>query len=80
MTLSHPGKARPRDSILNHEVTVDNTNPFAREEKNATKKFRRMTNYAAAAMVFFKDNVLLEWYLTVVPENLVLNDFFFVWR
>jgi len=55
-----PGKSQLPDSILNLEVTLDTTNSLSKEQKNAIQKFRRMANYIAAAMIFLKDNVLLE--------------------
>jgi xylulose-5-phosphate/fructose-6-phosphate phosphoketolase len=55
-----PGKSQLPDSILDLEVTLDTANSLTNEEKNAIQKFRRMANYIAAAMIFLKDNVLLE--------------------
>ena len=55
-----PGKSQLPDSILNFEVTLDTTKSLTNNEKNAIQKFRRMANYIAAAMIFLKDNVLLE--------------------
>ena len=46
--------------MLALEVTLDTTNSLTHKEKNAIQKFRRMANYIAAAMIFLKDNVLLE--------------------
>ena len=62
-----PGKSQLPDSILSLEVTLDTTSSLAEEEKNAIQKFRRMANYIAAAMIFLKENVLLE-------RNLKLED------
>jgi len=55
-----PGKSQLPDSILDLEITLDTANSLSNEEKNATQRFRRMANYIAAAMIFLKDNVLLE--------------------
>ena len=55
-----PGKSQLPDSILNLEVTLDTTNALTYQKKDAIQKFRRMANYVAAAMIFLKDNVLLE--------------------
>ena len=55
-----PGKSQLPDSILNLEVTLNTGNSLTYEKKNAIQKFRRMANYIAVAMIFLKDNVLLE--------------------
>ena len=55
-----PGKSQLPDSILDFEVNLDITRSLPDGEKNAIQKFRRMANYIAAAMIFLKDNILLE--------------------
>ena len=55
-----PGKSQLPDSLLDFEVNFNIANSLSNEEKNAIKKFRRMTNYIAAAMIFLRDNVLLK--------------------
>jgi len=55
-----PGKSQLPDSMLSLEVTLNTTGFLTYEEKDAIQKFRRMASYIAAAMIFLKDNVLLE--------------------
>ena len=55
-----PGKSQLPDSLLDFEVNLNIANSLSNEEKHAIQKFRRMANYIAAAMIFLKDNVLLE--------------------
>jgi len=55
-----PGKSQLPDSSLDFEVTLNTAGSLSNEEKGAIQKFRRMANYIAAAMIFLRDNVLLE--------------------
>jgi len=55
-----PGKSQLLDSILEHHVNLEYANALTPEELQAITKFRRAADYIAAAMIFLKDNVLLE--------------------
>ena len=55
-----PGKSQLPDSILEYHVDLDYANALAPNELQAITKFRRAADYIAAAMIFLKDNVLLE--------------------
>ena len=55
-----PGKSRLPDSILEYRVNLESSNVLTPEECRAITKFRRAADYIAAAMIFLKDNVLLE--------------------
>ena len=55
-----PGKSQLPDSILEYHVDLDYANTLTPNELQAITKFRRAADYIAAAMIFLKDNVLLE--------------------
>ena len=55
-----PGKSQLPDSILKYSVNLESSNALTPDELQATTKFRRAADYIAAAMIFLKDNVLLE--------------------
>ncbi|KAF9649474.1 D-xylulose 5-phosphate/D-fructose 6-phosphate phosphoketolase [Thelephora ganbajun] len=55
-----PGKSQLPDSILEYHVNLKFTTALTSEELQAITKFRRAADYIAAAMIFLKDNVLLE--------------------
>jgi len=63
-----PGKSRLPDSILQYHVSLEYANTLTPEELQAIKKYRRATDYIAAAMIFLKDNVLLE--RKIKPEDI----------
>ncbi|KAG2147595.1 XFP N-terminal domain-containing protein [Suillus clintonianus] len=52
------------DSVHEYAVQLDTRNVLTKSELGAIQKFRRAANYIAAAMIFLKDNVLLERGLT----------------
>ena len=62
------GKSRFPDSILEFHVNLESANVLTPEELQAITNFRRAADYLAAAMIFLKDNVLLEGGLK--PENI----------
>lgn len=55
-----PGKSQLPDSILEYRVNLESPNVLTPDELQAITKFRRAADYIAAAMIFLKDNVLLE--------------------
>ena len=55
-----PGKSQLPDSILEYRVNLESSNALTPDELQAITKFRRAADYIAAAMIFLKDNVLLE--------------------
>ena len=55
-----PGKSQLPDSILEYHINLHPTDVLTEEELQAITKFRRTADYIAAAMIFLKDNVLLE--------------------
>ena len=63
-----PGKSQLPDSILEYHVNLEPTNALTSEELQAITKFRRVADYIAAAMIFLKDNVLLE--REIKPEDI----------
>ena len=63
-----PGKSQLPDSILEYRVNLDTANVLTSEELQAIAKFRRTADYIAAAMIFLKDNVLLE--REIRPEDI----------
>ena len=63
-----PGKSQLPDSILEYHVNLDSTNVLTTEELQAITKFRRTADYIAAAMIFLKDNALLE--REIKPEDI----------
>ena len=48
------------DSLLELRVRPDPTNALAPEEREALSLFQRVGNYMAAAMIYLRDNGLLE--------------------
>ncbi|KAI0035422.1 XFP N-terminal domain-containing protein [Vararia minispora EC-137] len=56
------------ESILSYKVDLDTQNALSSDELKAIKTFRRAADYIAAAMIFLKDNVLLERQIT--PEDI----------
>ena len=63
-----PGKSQLPDSILKYHVDLDYANTLTPNELQAITKFRRAADYIAAAMIFLKDNVLLE--REIRPEDI----------
>lgn len=63
-----PGKSQLPDSILEYSVNLRRTNVLTTAELQAIAKFRRTADYIAAAMIFLKDNVLLE--REIRPEDI----------
>ena len=63
-----PGKSHLPDSILDLHVHIHTNDVLTAEELRAIAKFRRMADYIAAAMIFLKDNVLLE--RDIRPEDI----------
>jgi len=55
-----PGKSQLPDSILEYRVNLESPDALTTEELQAITKYRRAADYIAAAMIFLKDNVLLE--------------------
>ena len=63
-----PGNSQLPNSILEYGVNLDIANALTPEELRAVTKFRRAADYIAAAMIFLKDNVLLE--REIRPEDI----------
>ena len=63
-----PGKSQLPDSILDYHVNLEYANALTPEELQAITKFRRAADYIAAAMIFLKDNILLE--REIKPEDI----------
>ena len=63
-----PGKSQLPDSILEYHVNLESVNTLTPEELQAITKYRRAADYIAAAMIFLKDNVLLE--REIKPEDI----------
>ncbi|KAG2157887.1 XFP N-terminal domain-containing protein [Suillus bovinus] len=59
-----PTPSRLPDSMNEYAVKLKSKNPLTPSELRAIQKFRRAANYIAAAMIFLKDNILLEHQLT----------------
>ncbi|KAI0321766.1 XFP N-terminal domain-containing protein [Amylostereum chailletii] len=63
-TISQPNPpadpSRLPDSILDLRVHLDLQNALSREELTAIGDFRRAADYIAAAMIFLKDNAMLD--------------------
>jgi len=55
-----PGKSQLPDSILEYRVNLESANALTPDELHAISAYRRAADYIAAAMIFLKDNVLLE--------------------
>ena len=55
-----PGKSQLPDSILEYRVNLESANALSPDELQAISAYRRAADYIAAAMIFLKDNVLLE--------------------
>jgi len=55
-----PGESQLPDSILEYRVNLDSANALTPDELQAISAYRRAADYIAAAMIFLKDNVLLE--------------------
>lgn len=57
-----PEKSQLPDSLLNLAINLDNekTSILSDNELAALKAYRRAANYIAAAMIFLKENTLLE--------------------
>ncbi|KAH7927923.1 D-xylulose 5-phosphate/D-fructose 6-phosphate phosphoketolase [Leucogyrophana mollusca] len=59
-----PDPSHLPDSVLDYGVQIRTAAVLHESELLALKKFRRAANYIAAAMIFLKDNVLLDRALT----------------
>ncbi|KAI0787950.1 phosphoketolase [Fomes fomentarius] len=55
-----PDPSQLPDSILDYGVKLDISKTLTPEELSAIKQFRRAADYIAAAMIFLKDNALVE--------------------
>ncbi|KAI0067178.1 D-xylulose 5-phosphate/D-fructose 6-phosphate phosphoketolase [Artomyces pyxidatus] len=63
-----PDPSQLPDSILTYKVQLDTKNFLDQKELHAVQAFRRAADYIAAAMIFLKDNTLLERQLT--PDDI----------
>ncbi|KAL0580729.1 hypothetical protein V5O48_001287 [Marasmius crinis-equi] len=70
ITLANPppDPSQINDAILDFSVKLDTSNYLSNEELESVQLFRRAADYIAAAMIFLKDNVLVESDLT--PEHI----------
>ncbi|KIJ62782.1 hypothetical protein HYDPIDRAFT_41494 [Hydnomerulius pinastri MD-312] len=59
-----PDPSQLPDSMLDYRVQTGTGYVISASELDSVRKFRRAANYIAAAMIFLKDNVLLERQLT----------------
>jgi len=55
-----PGKSQLPDSILEYRANFESAGALTPQELQAISAYRRAADYVAAAMIFLKDNVLLE--------------------
>ena len=62
--LDHPNppprKSQLPDFILEYHINLDYANALTPKELQAIAKFHRAADYIAAAMIFLKDNILME--------------------
>ncbi|KAF3928940.1 hypothetical protein AA313_de0206742 [Arthrobotrys entomopaga] len=55
-----PEASQLPDNVLELAVTSEHKSFLSEQDRNAIQKFRRTADYLAAAMIFLKDNVLLQ--------------------
>ncbi|KAI9061053.1 phosphoketolase [Trametes sanguinea] len=55
-----PDPSQLPDTILDYRVQLNTQGVLSKEELSAIKQFRRAADYVAAAMIFLKDNALVE--------------------